>query len=1145
YDLYTVTGQAGQTLAITLESLDLNTFLIVNDGQGNELARNNDIDTAAGNYHSFAVVTLPQGGEVRIVVKGFKVSARGRYRLRVQSADGTAQPQLSEAALMWVEANRLLEQGAQQFGLSQWREALQSYEQALVIYRDIKSRTGEARTLNVIGLVNRSQGNYSAALGYCEQALAITRDIKNRALEALTLRNIGLVNLSLGDYGAALDYYDQSLAIFRDLKDRAEEAFALRNIGIANWSRGDYGAALGSYEQALAIYRDLKDRAGEASVLLDIGNTNWVRGDYGAALDYYEQALAIYRDLKDRDGEASALSNIGKVQNALGDYGAELSYSEQALAIYRDLKDRGSEALTLLDMGNTNMMLGNFGALLGYYEQALAIYRDIGDRAVEALTLDKIGAMNNLLGNDRAALGYFNQSLAIARDIGNRALEAQTLNSIGTVQVDLGDYGAALDYYTQSLAIARDIGNRAFEAQTLNSIGDVQVDLGDYGAALDYYTQSLAIYRDIKDRRSEALPLMGIGNVQQALGDYRAALGYYDQSLAIARDIGDRNGEALTLHFIGTVQVYLRDYRAALGYFEQDLAIYRDLENRTGEALALGGIGLAYAAQSQPELAILFLKQAVTTYEAIRKDNQPLSSDLQAAYTTTVAGTYRNLADLLLQQDRIFEAQEVLDLLKVQELNDYLRGVRGETAHPLTILRPEEEILRRYGELQTQAAAIAQELAQLRQLDPTGRTPAQNQRIDTLVQLQQEMTEQFNAFVDSDDIQTLVGQLSRTAQRQSLNLEDLAALQDDLTALKGAILYPLILEDRLELVITIPNNPPLRRTVKVDRVTLNHAITDFRQVLDNPDHDPKPAAQTLYNYLIRPLEADLAAAGIETIIYAPDGPLRYVPLAALHDGNQWLIENYRVNNITARSLQDLDKDPNPIVDVLAGAFADQSLSYTIPVGRRSQTFQGLPFAGQEVAQLATTLTTTALFDSQFTWAAIRPKMNEFTVVHFATHAAFVPGQPEDSFILFGSGEAPTLADIKTWNLANVDLVVLSACETGLGGVEGNGEEILGLGYQFQQAGARAVIASLWQVDDGGTQALINAFYRALRQGYSKVEALQRAQQALINDDLSFVGEPRGTTIRVVDARTGQPITLRGQSDHPYYWAPFILIGNGL
>jgi CHAT domain-containing protein/tetratricopeptide (TPR) repeat protein len=925
---------------------------------------------------------------------------------------------------MWVEASRLLDQGVQQVELGQFRQALQAYEQALVIYRDLKSQDGEARALSNIGLVNVSLGDYSTALGYHEQALVIYRDLKDRDGEARALNNIGSVNYFLGDYRAALGDYDQSLAIARDIKDPVREALTLMFIGNANDSLGDYGATLGYYEQALAIYRDLKDRAGEAFTLRGIGNANQALGDSRAALGYYEQALVIYRDLKDRAGEASTLSRIGSVNHSLGDYRAALGYDEQALVIYRDLK-----------------------------------------------------------------------------------------YPIG-------------------------------EAQTLEAIGNENWGLGDYRAALGYYDQALVIYRDLKYPIGEAQTLEAIGNANWGLGDYRAALGYYDQALVIYRDIGLRVSEALTLNRIGDANEKLGDYRAALGYYTQALVIYRDIGYRAGEAMVLAFIGRAYGAQSQPELASLFFKQAVTTYEAIRKDNQPLSSDLQAAYTTTVEDIYRVLADLLLQQDRIFEAQEVLDLLKVQELNDYLRGVRGETADTLTILRPEEEILQRYGELQTRAAAIGQELAQLRQIDPTGRTPAQNQRIDTLVQLQQEMTEQFNDFVTSDQIQTLVDQLSRTAQRQNLNLEDLAALQEELTALKGAVLYPLILEDRLELVITTPNSPPLRRTVNVDRVTLNHAITDFRQVLDNPDDDPKPAAQTLYNYLIRPLEADLVAAGIETIIYAPDGPLRYVPLAALHDGHQWLVENYRVNNITARSLQDLDKAPNPIVDVLAGAFADQSLSYTIPVGRRSQTFQGLPFAGQEVTQLATTLTTTALLDGQFTWAAIRPKMNEFTVVHFATHAAFVPGEPEDSFILFGSGETPTLADIKNWNLTNVDLVVLSACETGLGGVEGNGEEILGLGYQFQRAGARAVIASLWQVDDGGTQALMNAFYRALRHGYSKAEALQRAQQALINDDLSFVGEPRGT-IRVVDARTGQPITLRGQSDHPYYWAPFILIGNGL
>jgi CHAT domain-containing protein len=156
------------------------------------------------------------------------------------------------------------------------------------------------------------------------------------------------------------------------------------------------------------------------------------------------------------------------------------------------------------------------------------------------------------------------------------------------------------------------------------------------------------------------------------------------------------------------------------------------------------------------------------------------------------------------------------------------------------------------------------------------------------------------------------------------------------------------------------------------------------------------------------------------------------------------------------------------------------------------------------------------------------------------------GTPDDSFILFGNGERITLRDIQTWSLKNVDLVVLSACETGLGGKLGNGEEILGLGYQMQQAGARAAIASLWTVDDGGTQALMNAFYAALENGKTnKAEALRQAQIALITDNYSALGEERG----IVGVRQRIRDTLgkevANRLGHPYYWAPFILIGNGL
>ena len=388
-------------------------------------------------------------------------------------------------------------------------------------------------------------------------------------------------------------------------------------------------------------------------------------------------------------------------------------------------------------------------------------------------------------------------------------------------------------------------------------------------------------------------------------------------------------------------------------------------------------------------------------------------------------------------------------------------------------------------------------------------------------------------------------QLQQTTDSQSLEPQQFRQLQNNLAKLDNAVLlYPLILEDRLELVLVTPNSPPIRRPVEVTSAELNAAIVAFRQGLQSPTADANTPAQQLHQWLIAPLEEDLAAAGAETIVYAPDGALRYIPLAALHDGTDWLASRYQVTHITAASLTDFSTPANlDNLRMLAAACA--ACSFTFEVGDRQFSFSDLPFTKSEVETLANTVPgTDTLIDHTFSPTEIRNRVGSYPLIHLATHAAFVPGQPEESFIVFGNGERVNLKEVEGWNLSNAELVVLSACETGLGGQDlGNGAEILGFGYQMQNAGAKAAIASLWQVSDGGTQALMNAFYTALSNGYSKAEALQRAQQALIEGDLSLVGDTRGT-IQLISTDAGEPITADNLS-HPYYWAPFILIGNGL
>jgi len=817
------------------------------------------------------------------------------------------------------------------------------------------------------------------------------------------------------------------------------------------------------------------------------------------ALEYYNQALPIYREIKDRAGEARLLNNIGRVYDALGEKQKALDNYQQALPLLRAVGNRTGEA------------------------------RAVGDRSGEAATLSNIGAVYDALGEKQKALDNYQQALHLDRAVGDRSGEANTRNNIGGVYSDLGEKQKALEYFQQALPIMRAVGNRTGEAVTLNNIGAVYDALGEKQKALDYYQQALPLRRAVGDRSGEAITLNNIGRVYDALGEKQKALDNYQQALPLLRAVGNRTGEA---------------------YYQQSLPLSRAVGDRSGEAATLNNIGYLLQQQNQPQLGIIFYKQSVNVYETLRGDIKGLPKELQQTYTETVANTYRRLADLLLQQDRILEAQRVLDLLKVQELDDYLRGVRGNTNTEQGVpkLPPEQKIDEGIEAILNKAVEIGQEISQLQERQKlNGKlTPSEEQRLAQLWKQQEQIVAEFNKFIESPEVLALINQLKPQTRSADLlnNLDNLIGLSDNLKKLQqnAVLIYPIIFDDRLEIILTTADSPPVRHTVKVSKKELNETIRAFREALQNPNLDAKKPAQQLYEWLIKPLENNLKTADAKTIIYAPDGQLRYIPLAALYDGKQWLIERYRVNNITAASLTDFNTKPEPKMHILAAAFVKGS--YQFRHEGQDFRFNGLPFAGIEVDKLAQTVSpTTKYFDKDFNQTII-PLLDSYTVVHFATHAAFVVGTPEQSFVLFGDGTVVTLQTMKNWRFKNIDLIVLSACETGLGGNYGTGIEILGLGYRLQTAGARAVIASLWSVDDGGTQALMNAFYAALRTGkLSKTEALQQAQIALITSNNPTDQQRRGSI--KIEPIEGVPSDVANRLSHPRYWAPFILIGNGL
>ncbi|EDX76488.1 tetratricopeptide repeat domain protein [Coleofasciculus chthonoplastes PCC 7420] len=915
-------------------------------------------------------------------------------------------------------------------------------------------------------------------------------------------------------------------------QDQAQKAKADRLLreGRRRNAWDNVEGALSNFEDALLIYQEIGDKAGMGETFYHIGIIYEEREDYDQALNYYQRLLRMSRELDNSDRER-ALILISNLYRTYGihlveqnQYREALDKFQQALVIYRKIRYKRSQWYTLKYMGFVYSILGEYQLALAAYQRALSIEQDMALVAGDGVNFE-VGQIYKLLGQYDLALESYQQALERARIPGR--------------MVVIGRGGGA-------------IGDIVGEVQALNAIGNVHFQLKQYELALDFYQQASAVLKTVANKESkkflEASTLHNIGAVYFKQGKEELALEYLQQALTISQSFGHKQSEGAFLLNIGRVHFELEQYGLAWDFYQQALLINQETGDKGDQGHTLNNIGYLLEAQNQPELAIIFFKQAVNVREAIRDNIKGLSQDQQESYTETIADDYRHLADLLLQQNRILEAQRVLDLLKVQELDDYLNNVRGtgNTAKGVPNLPPEQQVTENYQAILDQAITLGKELTQLRQ--KSNRTPEEEQRIAQLVETQETILADFNTFIESDEVEELISKLTPKTRRPDLvdELEDFIGLQDNLRNLhqNAVLLYPLILDDRIELILTTPDSPPIRRTVTVTKEQLNQEILTLHQALRNPTINAKAPAQKLYNWLIKPLENDLAAADAETLIYAPDGQLRYIPLAALHDGEQWLVQRYRINNITAASLTELNTKPQSQLKILAGAFTKGNYSFTM--GQEQFEFGGLPYAGVEVETLAATVpNTTQLFDNAFNLEDTKPKMGDYNVLHFATHGAIVVGTPEDSFILFGDGTPVTIADVRNWNLNNVDLVVLSACETGLGGNLGTGAEILGLGYQMQRAGARAAIASLWTVDDGGTQALMNAFYAAWQgEAITKAEALRQAQIALITGDYTALGEQRGARV-AVRVRNGLKPEVVNRLSHPYYWAPFILIGNGL
>jgi CHAT domain-containing protein/Tfp pilus assembly protein PilF len=897
----------------------------------------------------------------------------------------------------------------------------------------------------------------------------------------------------------------------------------LNNIGVIYKQAGAFEQSIQYYERALDCYRRAKNRFREAEALDNLGQSYTSLGQFDKALTYLNAALLIRREVKDMRGEGVTLSNIGNVHMGEGEHAKAIIFFEKALPLLHQAGASGEEANAMTGLGGAYAMLSRFDKAAEVLGQALAIARQSKNQQAEGAILNNLGETLEHLGKYNEAISTLNQALTIKREIKDRPGESACLSNLGAVYMDLGQFSDATKVYEAALTISRDIKDRAGEASGLADLGVALVSQGDYQRAIGYLEQALKVYQELGNAGAAAAVLNNLSGAYDHLGQSDKRFAALERAVTLAHHSGDPSGESVALDNLGTAYLGRGKFAQAISRHEQALGIARAIKDPRAEAGALASLMTDFRLSGKANQAIFYGKLSVAAWERIRTGLRGLGEESAKSFIRAQADIYRELADLLISQGRVSEGSQILDLLKEQEYSQFIqRGGPGPAQIPPPVLTTDEtELEHRYEEGADRVAASAARRSQLRAKPSL--TPAETQE---LKQLDFESEQAMASF------QKTLAELERDAQQTPSTagkvdeLRESEGLMQDVRDLGAGVVAICTLagERKLHIILITPDIV-IAREYPIGRVALEKKIASFRKSLEDTDEDPRPLARDLYDILVGPIAKDLNDAHARILMWSLDGMLRYLPIAALFDGQKYLLQRYCNVEFTLASRTRLAQTP-----------ASNWKALGMGVSKAEPGFVALPSVPEELHDIVREeksgsnpgiLPGKVLLNEEFTEDQLRNSLRvSYSVVHIASHFELQPENSDRSFLLLGDGTHLTLTQLSLIpNLfANVDLLTLSACNTAIGMNKGSGGEWESLGMIAQRKGAKAIIATLWPVVDESTKILMQRFYglHETERGISKGEALRQAQLALLDG----AGDPN-----------------RARFAHPFFWAPFILIGN--
>lgn len=701
--------------------------------------------------------------------------------------------------------------------------------------------------------------------------------------------------------------------------------------------------------------------------------------------------------------------------------------------------------------------------------------------------------------------------------------QVNTLISMSAAYQQLGKHKKALEDLTYALALAEKAGLVEQTAHARGRLGNAYVLTEQMDKAEPYLKEAIAMADKGNYPAVRAIVLNYLGTLYTLQRKHKEAIAVYKEALEFSDKAGERLSGALIISNIARALYRDKDFKGAEAELEAAYKRYKETADSHDKAYGLINIGRTYnrlaadnKAAEQDKLtasAVMALKEAASLAEKIQ-DN--ISASYALGYLGQIRETEKNYTEALaLTRRAVFRAHQV-DAPEMLYLWQWQRGriFRG--------MDMKDEALSSFRQAVTSLQSIRQEMMA-------------NCRLYNRSSFREEVELAYLGLVDllllkaDSTPEPEAHKALLTEARRTIELLKNAELQDyfqnacvtsnkvdikrsDIIPQGAAVIYIITLSDRIEMLAGF--GAEIRKiTAPIKRDEFVELVRAFRRLLEKrTSREYLINARRLYDLLIQPLEASLRSWKADTLVFITDGPLRNIPLGALYDGKEFLINKFALVTTPGYSLTDLDikKAEKDRTDVLLAGLTE-------PV----QGYPALMNVAEEMNSIKEHYPGKALHNREFTILQLKKELEQapYSVVHIASHGEF-SGDAAGTFLLAWD-EKLTLDHLETFlgisrlRKKQVDLLTLSACRT----AAGDDRAALGIAGVAIKAGARSAVATLWNINDQASSELITELYRQMKvESMSKARALQKAQLKLLND---------------------------ARYRHPYYWSPFLLIGNWL